>query len=187
VLEGEGQIYTSSEIDKGFQSIYLEPIPEVNKRALDEIMNADLVVVGPGGLYTSLIPNLLVEGISKALRDTKAKKVFVVNLMNRKGQTTGFTLGKHLQEIKRFTGIDVFDFVVVNNKMPPRELLAMYAMEGEMVMNDLCSDSRLVEADLIEQKKQEYGKNDALASHRAFIRHDPQKLAKVLMDILHSI
>ena len=187
VLEGEGQIYTSQEIDKGFQSIYLEPIPEVNKRAIDEIMNADLVVVGPGGLYTSLIPNLLVEGVSKALRDTKAKKVFVVNLMNRKGQTTGFTLGKHLQEIKRFTGIDVFDFVVVNNKMPPKELLAMYASEGEMVVNDLKLDGRLVEADLMESRKMEYAKGDVLASHRAFIRHDPQKLAKVLMEILEKI
>src|SRR3989344_3973456 len=68
VLEGEGQIYKSEEIEKGYSSIFLEPQPVVNKRAIDEIMNADVVIFGPGGLHTSLIPSLLVEGVSKALR-----------------------------------------------------------------------------------------------------------------------
>ena len=187
VLEGEGQIYTSTEIDKGFQSIFLEPIPEVNRKAIDEIMNADLVILGPGGLYTSLIPNLLVEGISKALRETKAKKVFIVNMMNRRGQTTGFKVNDYVREIKRFTGVDVFDYVLVNNGKPKKELIEKYAQEGEMVQNDLSGDSRLISADLLSETKSEYQSIDALAKHRAFIRHDSNKLAKELMNIVTNI
>ncbi|MBI2668973.1 YvcK family protein [Candidatus Woesearchaeota archaeon] len=186
LLEGEGQIYTSKEIDQGYRNIYLEPFPEVNKRALDEIMNADLVILGPGGLYTALIPNLLVEGIAKALQDTKAKKVFIINLMNRRGQTSGFTAKKSLQEIHRFIGTDPFDYLVINNSLPAKELLMMYAEEGEMIKNDLANDPRVMVADLIDDKKAEYSKTDALAAHRAFIRHDPQKLARVLMGIINE-
>ena len=187
VLEGEGQIFTSTEIEKGFQSIFLEPIPEVNRKAIDEIMNADLVVVGPGGLYTSLIPNLLVEGVARALRETKAKKVFIVNLMNRRGQTNGFTVGHYIREMKRFTGVDVFDYILVNNGKPKKELIEKYAQEGEMVQNDIAADSRLILADLLSEVKSEYQDTDVLAKHRAFIRHDSGKLAKELMQIVTHI
>jgi len=187
VLEGEGQIFTSTEIEKGFSSIFLEPIPDVNRKAIDEIMNADLVVVGPGGLYTSLIPNLLVEGVSRALRETKAKKVFIVNLMNRRGQTNGFTVGHYIREMKRFTGVDVFDYILVNNGKPKKELIEKYAQEGEMVQNDIAADSRLILADLLSEVKSEYQDTDVLAKHRAFIRHDSGKLAKELMQIVTHI
>ncbi|MBI4152027.1 YvcK family protein [Candidatus Woesearchaeota archaeon] len=187
MLEGEGAIYTSQELDKGFRSIYLEPFPEVNKRAIDEIMNADVVVLGPGGLYTSLIPNLLVDGISKALRDTKAKKVYIANLMNRKGQTTGFTVSRHLKELQRFTGADVFDFLLVNDGKPASALLKKYEEEAGMVENDLRGDSRVVTANLLEAQKAEYAKADSLSHFRAFIRHDPHKLAQELMKIVSAL
>lgn len=187
LLEGEGEIYVSQELDKGFQSIYLEPFPEVNRRAIDEIMNADLVVLGPGGLYTSLIPNLLINGVSKALRETKAKKIFIVNLMNRYGQTTGFGVGRHLKEIRRFTGADIFDYILVNNEKPAAELLKRYEDEAEMVENDLKNDSRIILANLLDAQKTEYAKTDTLSSFRAFIRHDPQKVAQELMRIVTAL
>src|SRR5476651_2625236 len=71
ILEGEGQIYLSEEIDQGYKSIFLEPYPKANPHAVDEILQADVVVMGPGGLHTSLIPNLLVDGISEALLQSK--------------------------------------------------------------------------------------------------------------------
>ena len=67
ILEGEKEIYLSQEIDQGYKTIYLDPYPKVNPRVLEEIRNADLIVIGPGGLYTSLIPNLLVEGVCEAI------------------------------------------------------------------------------------------------------------------------
>ena len=187
ILEGEGQIYVSQEIEKGYSSIYLEPFAKADTHATDEIMNADLVILGPGGLYTSLIPNLLVEGIPKALRDTQAKKVFVVNLMNKKGQTTKFKVSDHLRELQRFIGKDIFDYILVNNGKPSEGLIKLYAEEGTMVENDLASDPRIIASPLIEGSKVNYAAADALARHRSFIRHDAKKLAQELMHLVDNI
>nr|MCH9811977.1 YvcK family protein [bacterium] len=118
VLKGEKEIYLSEKIDKGYQKIFLTPYPRVNKHAVEEIMNADVIVLGPGGLYTSLISSLLVDGVVEALQKTKAKKVFVVNLMNKKGQTTGAKASHYLAEIEKYTGKDLFDVVLVNSELP---------------------------------------------------------------------
>jgi len=187
VLGGEGEIYTSNEIDQGYRSIYLEPFPKANPRALDEIMNADLIILGPGGLYTSLIPNLLVDGVGKALRDTEAKKVFIVNLMNKKGQTTNMKVSGYLREIKRFVGKDIFDFILVNGSKPPKELIAIYEEEGNLIENDLEGDPRLVVGDLIAAEKATYQGTDVLAKHRALIRHNSRKLSAELMKIVDRI
>ncbi len=184
VLQGEKEVHLSTDIHKGYKSIYLEPFPQANPQAISEIMNADLVVFGPGGLYTSLIPNLLVEGVGKALRETKAKKVFIINLMNKKGQTPKFTVKDHLNEIKKFVGKDVFDYILVNNSEPPKELIEDYAEEGEMVKNDLKNDARILEAPLLSNELKEVQKGDTLK--RNLIRHDSQKLADELMKIVDS-
>lgn len=187
LLEGECQVYISQEIDQGYSNIYLEPFATADAHAVDEIMNADVVILGPGGLYTSLIPNLLVEGIPKALMETQAKKVFVVNLMNKKGQTTNFKVSDHLRELQRFIGKDIFDYILVNQGTPAEELIKLYSEEGAMVENDLVSDPRVISCNLIENGKAEYGAADALAKHRAFIRHDSKKLATELMQIVDNI
>lgn len=186
-LEGEGQIYISQEIEQGYSSIYLEPFAKADAHAIDEIMNADIVILGPGGLYTSLIPNLLAEGIPKALRDTQAKKIFVVNLMNKKGQTTHFKVSDHLRELQRFIGKDIFDFILVNDGKPAAELIRLYAEEGTLVENDLISDLRVIASPLLENGKARYAGSDALAQHRTFIRHDAKKLAQELMHIVDNI
>lgn len=183
VLEGEKDIYLSQEIDQGYKSIFLEPYPKANPHAIDEIMNADLIVMGPGGLHTSLIPNLLVEGISDALRASQAKKVFIVNLMNRKGQTTGFKVSNYMQELVRFIGKDVFDFVLVNNQKPSQELIEVYAEEGDLVENDL-QDGRVCAASFLDEIK-EGPKRDLMK--RNLIRHDSKKLAYELMKIVNHL
>ncbi len=183
LLEGEKEVYLSQEIDQGYKSIYLEPYPKANPHAIDEIMNADLLVLGPGGLHTSLIPNLLVEGVSEALRETQAKKIFVVNLMNRKGQTTGFKVSDYLKEVVRFIGTDIFDFILVNNQKPAQELIEVYAEEGDLVENDL-KDDRVLSAPFLGEV--EFGaKNDLIK--RSLIRHDPKKLAQELMKIVNHL
>lgn len=184
ILEGEKDIYLSQEIDKGYKSIYLEPYPKANPHAIDELANADLIVIGPGGLHTSLIPNLLVEGLVDALRSSQAKKTFVVNLMNRKGQTTGFRVSHYLDEINRFIGEDIFDFILVNNQKPPQKLIEVYAEEGELVENDLKDDTRILVAPLLGELKEKHSK-DFLK--RNLIRHDPKKLAQELMKIVNHL
>ena len=184
VLEGEKEVYLSEEIDHGYKSIFLEPYAKANPRAVDEIMNADLVVLGPGGLYTSLIPNLLVEGVCEALRKTVAKKVFIVNLMNRKGQTTGFTVSAYLKELSQFIGSDIFDYIIVNNQNPSQHLIERYAEEGELIFNDLQDDERVIIAPLLGEFK-EGVRGDLLK--RSLIRHDSKKLAQELMKIVNHL
>ncbi|MBM3198255.1 MAG: YvcK family protein [Chlamydiae bacterium] len=184
MLEGEKEIYLSQEIDQGYKSIFLEPYAQANPRAIDEIMNADLVVLGPGGLHTSLIPNLLVEGVCEALQKSANKKVFIVNLMNRRGQTTGFKVSTYVKEISQFLGGDLFDYIIVNNQQPPEPLLAMYAEEGELIVNDLIGEDRVVQAPLLGEIK-EGSKGDLLK--RSLIRHDSKKIAQELMKIVHYI
>jgi uncharacterized cofD-like protein len=183
VLEGEKEIYLSQEIDQGYKSIYLEPYPKANPRAIDELINADMIVIGPGGLHTSLIPNLLVDGVADALRQSQAKKTFVVNLMNRKGQTSGFKVSDYLGELTRFIGEDIFDYIVVNEQPPPQELIEVYAEEGDLVFNDL-NDDRVRKAPLLGELK-EGPKRDLIK--RSLIRHDCKKLAQELMKIVNHL
>jgi uncharacterized cofD-like protein len=184
VLEGEDAIYFSKEIDQGYRSIFLEPYPKVNPRVIDEIMNADLIVIGPGGLFTSLIPNLLVEGVSKAICRSAAKKILVVNLMNRKGQNTGYRVSHNIKELVRFLGKDIFDYILVNSKKPSSALLELYSEESEFIENDL-DDERVVVADLLGAVEVQPNKKDLLK--RNLIRHDPKKLAKELMKIVNNL
>jgi len=184
LLNGEFEIQASKEVCKGFKSLYLEPFPTVNSKAIDEIMNADLVIFGPGGFYNSLIPNLLIEGIGKALRETKATKVFIINLMNKYGQTDDFKVSKYIQEIKKFIGKDIFDYIIVNNSQPPKELVQVYAEEGGLVENNL-DEERIISADLLSNELKEVQKKDLMK--RSLIRHDPKKLATVLMRIINEI
>ncbi len=183
LLEGEREVYLSQEIDQGYKSIYLEPFPKANPHAIHEMMNADLIVMGPGGLHTSLIPNLLVDGVSEALKNSPAKKTFVVNLMNRKGQTTGFSVKSYLEEICRFVGQDIFDYVLVNNQKPPQELIDVYAEEGDLVLNDL-DDERVILAPLLGETKEIF-KKDLIK--RSLIRHNPIRLAQELMKIVNHL
>lgn len=183
VLEGEKEIYLSQEIDQGYKTIYLEPYPKVNPHVINEIFNADLLVIGPGGLHTSLIPNLLVEGVCEAICQTDARKVFVVNLMNRRGQTTGFKTSHYLKELIRFLGRDIFDHILLNVQKPPNELIEVYANEGELVENDL-QDSRVVFSELLGALAGE-AKKDLLK--RNLIRHDSKKLAQELMKIVDHL
>ena len=183
VLEGEKDVYLSQEIDQGYKSVYLEPYAKANPRAIAEIMNADLIVVGPGGWHTSLIPNLLVEGISDAIKNSGAKKTFVVNLMNRKGQTTGFKVSDYLKELNAFIPESVFDFILVNNQKPSQELIEVYAEEGDLVENDV-HDGRVRLASLLGEVKTG-NKNDLLK--RSLIRHDSKKLAGELMKIVDHL
>jgi len=184
VLEGEAEVYLSQEIDQGYNSIYLEPYPKVNPKVIDEIMNADLIVLGPGGFYTSLIPNLLVEGVADALKNTLAKKVFVVNLMNRKGQCKSNKVSSNLKEVVKFLGKDVFDYILVNKKEPSKELIKNYSEEGTLVKNDIGNDKRVILSDLLGPLARAH-KKDLIK--RNLIRHDSKKLADEIIKIVNNI
>lgn len=167
-------------------NVYLKPKAQVNPEALTAIAKADLIVLGPGDLYTSLLPNLLVEGVSEAIRTSNAIKVFVVNLMTKYGQTYNFTANDHVDVIGHYIGIPP-DWVVVNKTTIPKKALDVYAKYHEQpVVNDIPKNGKINVAaeDIISQQFTPKSKSDTLI--RSLIRHDSTKLARVLMNILKN-
>ncbi|MFH1683111.1 MAG: 2-phospho-L-lactate transferase CofD family protein, partial [Candidatus Woesearchaeota archaeon] len=109
--------------------------------------------------------------------------VFVVNLVNKQGQTPNFKVSDYVDEIKRYIGEDIFDYVIVNNSVPPPQLVEFYAKEGSLVENDL-DDERIITADLLSTELKD-AKGELMKKN--LIRHDSKKLAKELMKIVDNI
>lgn len=170
----------------GIKKLSLKPNGKANPKALQAIKEADLIVVGPGDIYTSLIPNFLVPGISEAVRRSRAKKVYIVNLMNKNGHTDDFVVGDYVRAFEQSVGKKkLFDVVVHNTKKPSSALLRKYADEGEPVMlgkKVLNGGHELVGANLLANGLARKTKGDVL--HRALIRHNPERLAQILMRLL---
>lgn len=164
----------------------LFPPAKANKKALQSIKQGNLIVIGPGDLYTSLICNLVVDGISEAIAKSKAKKIFIVNLMTKFGQTNGFSAMDHLREIEKYLGKGVVDFCLVNKKIQvSKAVMKRYKEEqAELVKNDLVSTgkTKVVENDFRSNIVYEKHGSDKLT--RSLIRHDSAKLAKAIYSLL---
>lgn len=183
VIEGEDALGEYQLISKfGIKKMTLKPKAKAHPKALAAIKEADVITVGPGDLYTSLVPNFLVEGLCDAFIKSKARKVYIANLMNRHGHTDDFSVADYVRVLESMIGKEgVFDTVVYNTNTPPATLLKKYADEGEPVSFDagLFPGTRtFVGADVLADGVAKRKKGDAL--QRSFIRHSPEKLAKVL-------
>jgi uncharacterized cofD-like protein len=172
--------------------LWLEPEASLNPAAKQAILEADLVVVSAGNLYGSLAPALITKGIKEALLESKAKKVYVCNLVTKPGQTDGFKVHDFAAEIERFIGAPVLDYVLYNTMAPSEELLNKYAHEGEFgveideqALNDAHYKAKGYKL-LAGEPTYQPQPGDALASSRTFIRHDPEKTARQLMKIYFS-
>lgn len=187
VLHGESALTDYQLVSRfGIKKSFLTPAAKANPKALQAIKEADLIVVGPGNLYASLIPNFLVAGIGRAFIASKAKKVYVANLMNKHGHTDDFLVSDYVRTIERVIGKKgVFDSVIYNTKKPAQALVHKYADEGEPVVcgaECLKGDFELIGANLLADSLAKTAKTDLL--RRTLIRHDPDKLAKALMQYL---
>ncbi len=175
VIRGEGDIYIPKHNPGlSIRRVYLDRKATANKRAIQAILKADLVVLGPGDFYASIIPNLLVSGIPQALHRTKAKIAYVVNLTTKKGVTNGFTALDFIRTIEKYLGGPALDYAIVNTKRPGEERLSRYEQEGAGFVA-LPGDHNL--------KKPMPILGDFLR-RRGFIRHDPDRLAKVLISLV---
>jgi len=167
------------------KTAFLQPKPTVNKKAIKVIENADLIVLGPGDLYTSIIPNLLVKNVSYAIKKSKAKKVYVLNLMTKLGQTTNYTAQDHITDLEKYLGSGVLDFILVNNAKVSKESSLFYKKRGEKVVKDNLQNLthfKIIRADLLSDNKIVKINGDKLI--RSFIRHSSDKLATQLFNLL---
>lgn len=163
--------------------IYLKPEAIANPDAIEAILKADMIVLGPGDLFTSVLPNILVKGLPEALCASKAKKIYVANLMTKYGQTYNFSAKDHVNMIKRYVGMYP-DVVVLNNSPIPQKALDFYSQSHEeQVIDDVQdqSDFLVVREDVVSRQFTQKSKSDTLV--RSLIRHDSMKLASVIMSL----
>ena len=171
MVHGESNIPDSGrEIDR----VYLQPehimaYPE----AVAAILDADVIVIGPGSLYTSILPNLLIDGIQQAMRASNATKVYICNVATQRGETDGFEVDDHIRALYRHGCRGLFHYVLANSE-PNEELPSKFAVTSPPRRKQLQIDAslHLVSADVVSRK-------DAL-------KHDPERLAEKLMDIYDS-
>lgn len=169
----------------------LVPAPKVNRTAVRAILEADMVVVAPGDLYTSLGPALVIPEIGEALQKTDAICVYACNLVTKQGQTDGFTVTDHADEIERLAGSHFLDIVLYNNERPAEDLLKNYAKEGEQAVQCMKSSEdhgyKTLGARLIAGSTFQTQASDPLALHRTLIRHDSAAIAQLIIDIYHKL
>jgi uncharacterized cofD-like protein len=166
------------------RKVWLEPSVHATYRAVQAIESADLIVMGPGDLYTSIIPNLLVQGIAEALRRTSAKILYVVNLMTKFGQTNNFTAKEFLNVIESFVGKNIVDYVMVNTAKPGEKLLGIYAEQKEFFVEPRIDELRQAGYKVVEDNfvnRVVFEKSSADTLKRSLIRHDYEKLAQAIL------
>jgi uncharacterized cofD-like protein len=170
-------------LDKKIVQLAVTPAATISPRAEEVILNADLIVLGPGDLYTSVLANCVIDGVADAIRHSTASVVYVSNLMTKAGQTSGMGVAEHVAEITRYTGRTP-DYVLVNTGQLPEELLIRYAEDGEYPVrfNYEAGTSKIIPADMLAGEVVQTASGDVLK--RSLIRHDPRKLARKIMDIL---
>lgn len=164
----------------------LEPAAKPNPVAIAAIEQADIVVIAPGDLYTSLGPLLVIDGIGDALANTSALKIYVSNLVSKQGQTDHFTVSDHAKEIERFAGGPILDYVVYNDQKPTSQIAARYKAEGGFITK--VDAAKLRKAHYKIQGGKFLGematlrKGDLLPK-RSLIRHDADAVAKTILGI----
>jgi uncharacterized cofD-like protein len=172
-VRGESQISA----EKGrIQRVWLEPeSPPPSAGVLDALAEADSIVLGPGSLYTSVIPNLLVAGVAEAVRNSPALKIYVCNLMTQPGESAGFTAADHLRALEKYLGPGAVNLCALNTHPIEPDLIDKYGASGsEPVSCNLEEIARMGIAAATE---------DLLAENGVKMRHDPMKLARLIISL----
>lgn len=149
---------------------FAEPTPDV----LKAIRDADIIILGPGSLYTSIISNLLVKKVARAITKSNAKKIYISNIMSQPGETTNFTIEDHVKEIEKYLGANVIDTVIISSTKIKKKYIKQYAEEGAHLLkynrrNKLWKRIQRIEADV--------AKIDGVRGH---IRHNSTELSKYI-------
>ena len=180
ILEDGTEIVGETNIDipkhdgsKRIARVFLEPAAVGFTEALEAVRDADVVLIGPGDLYTSLIPNLLVKGMPEALKESKAKKAVVCNLMTKWGETHGFTATDMVKELLAYSGLDRFDVAICNTEPVSEKLIQAYEEHKQfpMTFDESLNQyvSRVIAGEFV--------------SEADIARHDTDALAKVIVEM----
>lgn len=186
LVVGEYKIGHASISEK--PQLELMPSATITAAAKNAIVRADLVIVAPGNLYGTLAPALIVDGVKAALESSKAKVVYVCNLVTKPKQTDGFMVHDYADEIERFMGTNRLDVVIYNTDEPPPSLLKKYVHDGEFIVDfDLDAMAskhyKAIGLPLIDAEPIIAKQGDSIGHSRTLIRHNTDALAKVLLEL----
>ena len=175
IIKGEDKI---SRYKSGIESIFLEPSSVLpSPEALQAIREADMIILGPGSLYTSVICNLLVKDVPETICQAKALKMYICNVMTQPGETDDYTASMHVREIIKYLPHNCLDYVVINSERISKKVAAKYQKEdAHMVKDDLPTDLDQ-RTKIIRQK---------LLSEYNFARHHSGRLAELIIDTIHK-
>lgn len=188
ILQGERVIDADYfKHDPRHATLSLVPDASANPMAVTAIEQADIVVIAPGDLYTSLGPLLIIPGIGDALRKTNAATVYVSNLVTKQGQTEGFTINDHADEIERFAGGPFLDYVLYNKQQPTAAVAERYEKEGAYVAQldeqaVQTASYKAVGGNFLGDMASSQG-SDILPVTRSLIRHDAEAVARALIEL----
>jgi uncharacterized cofD-like protein len=178
IVQGEANIdVPKHDASVPIRRVFLEPKATANPDAVRAIKESDFVVLAPGDLFTSTVANLLVSGVEQALSETSAPLVYVLNLMTKYGETTGYSASSHVKEIARYAG-RVPDVVLAHDGTIPASLIERYREEAAHPV-------QLDEAELLALGVKTVHQAD-LTSSLSLLRHDPERTAQALLDVFAS-
>lgn len=162
-----------------------QPRAKISTQAKRAIAESEVIIIGPGGFYTTILANLVIDGVVEAILKSRSKKIFILNLMTEYGQTYGYSAKTFIDELDKYIPASSIDYVIINKAPIPQPVLKRYkTVHAEPVRNNLPKGSpfKIVSADLLSPKLVKRQKGDKLK--RSLVRHDPEKLAKVCVKIL---
>jgi uncharacterized cofD-like protein len=178
IVEGESNIPEEAiKQDSPIEKVFIEPKnARALKEAIEAILEADAIILGPGSLYTSVIPNLLVKDITDAIQKTKAVKLYVSNIMTQPGETDGFGVEDHISSIFKHAGSNVIDYVVINVGKINDELEGKYKEEASHLVSIDEDEIKKLNVNIIE--------GDFITVRNGLIRHNSEKLASILIETI---
>ncbi len=180
---GEKNINHADLQSSGIPVMSYTEVAELNPHALMALREADIIILGPGNYYCSIIPNLIVTGFKEAMKETKAKVVFPINLTNKHGHTLHFKVSDYVLDIEKYLDRKV-DIILINTEAPSLEQITAYEMqEGDGVLPESdMDDKRVMKADLLSKVVVHINEKDKHI--RGFIRHDKDKFKDAIAKIL---
>lgn len=183
-VSGEANIIKVEGLNKKLKKIELTPSKGANPKAEMAIRQADFILIGPGNLFTSLTPPLLVKNIIASIKKSRAKKIYTANLMNQKKTTKGYDIGDYLSYFERLFGEDIFRHVVYNTDRLDNRVFKKFSIEDEpLLVNTEEVDDKFVGVGLLDENIWEQDPNDPMK--RTIVRHDSEKLAKVMKQLMN--
>jgi len=174
--------------------LYLDTQAKINPTVEKEIINSDFIIICPGSLCTAIISTLLIEGVKESIKKSKAKIIYISNIMTQTGQTDNFSLSDHVNFIEKYLDKKI-DILLINNNNPTNELLEEYKKEESLPVkldiNNISNFTKIIFEDLLLDdfdylinNERPKGENMHVGKH--LIRHDPNKLAKIIDKIINE-